>query len=111
MWSLSFFFSLFEFVQSLTRLNSRVAALTEPSLTAAGGGRREGVGLCSGRQMPRGFTPRKQMSGTTKESLVRVQLGEPKRKEYQKVLFLFWLYIPKRLSPQQLRLTDACYTD
>jgi len=67
-------FSLFDFVQSLTRINSRVAALTEPSLTA-GGGRREGAGLCSGRQMPRGFIPRKQMSGTTKESLVRFGQG------------------------------------
>ena len=68
-------FSLFEFSKQTPMVNSRVAALTEPSLTAAGGGRREGAGLCSGRQMPRGFIPRKQMSGTTKESLVRFGQG------------------------------------
>ena len=95
-------FSLFDFVQSLTRINSRVAALTEPSLTA-GGGRREGAGLCSGRQMSRGFIPYRQMSGTTKGRWFDLGRGK-QNKSFQtcemhcvcEILFRYETYVLRR---------------
>ena len=54
----------FLFVKFLGDSNTSTRGAGEPSPTAAGGGLRKGAGLCSGRQIARGFTPRRQMSGT-----------------------------------------------